>query len=121
MLVTTFANRLNEAMRARGQQPIDVVRGTGLSKARVSHYCTGKREPNKNTMLLLAEYLGVDYAWLIGMDGPMVVEKAAPSATAELDSLRALVDAQQRTIDAQADTIRSVFKGGQSGGAAACG
>ncbi len=71
MAEDVFAQRLNEAMAARGAKQVDVLhaaqnQGRKLGKSQLSQYVSGKTTPRADTMALLAELLGVDAAWLSG-------------------------------------------------------
>ena len=70
-----FQKRLLEAMTLRGMRASDLVKHTGLSKARISQYVNGKFVPKSDAILLLAEALQVSELWLMGKD-----TAAAPAA-----------------------------------------
>ena len=64
-----FADRLRQAMAARGLKQADLVhaaseRGEKLGKSQVSQYVSGKVVPRANVVRLLAELLAVDADWL---------------------------------------------------------
>jgi len=71
MYDSDFTSRFREAMRIRNITQADVARLTGFSTARVNYYYTGRNEPDKSAMLDLAQVLGVDVGWLMGLDIPM--------------------------------------------------
>jgi SOS-response transcriptional repressor LexA len=68
--VTTFTERLNEAMARAGMKQIDIIRLTGLSKQQMSQYVNGIFEPKLPALHLLAEVLNVNEVWLMGYDVP---------------------------------------------------
>lgn len=68
---TTFANRLNLALAARGKKQIDLVQATGVNKSTVSRYLRGEREPKQSALFKIAGFLEVSEAWLLGYDVPM--------------------------------------------------
>ena len=68
---TTFANRLNLALAARGKKQIDLVQATGVNKSTVSRYLRGEREPKQSALFKIANLLEVSEAWLLGYDVPM--------------------------------------------------
>lgn len=76
-MADTFRNRFIEAMRAKGLRQVDVVKRSGLDKAQISQYKTGKNEPMQDALYKLATALEVNVAWLMGHDVPMEVTKAS--------------------------------------------
>ena len=71
MAVTTFAERLSEAMESAGMKQADLIRaaaerGRKLGKSQVSQYVSGKTLPRQDVLALLAQILQVEEAWLAG-------------------------------------------------------
>lgn len=67
----SFKNRLNHALRIRNIKAVDLANITGISKARISHYTTGKYDAKQDSMSAIAKALHVSEAWLQGFDVPM--------------------------------------------------
>lgn len=67
--MSTFSERLREAMTERRKKQIDLVRETGISKSMISDYVNGKFEPKQNNLYLLSKALNVKEGWLMGYDG----------------------------------------------------
>lgn len=67
----TFQHRFIEGMRIRGLRQCDVAERSGLDKAQISQYKTGKYEPMQDALYKLATALNVNVAWLMGHDVPM--------------------------------------------------
>ncbi|MDY2778218.1 MAG: aminotransferase class I/II-fold pyridoxal phosphate-dependent enzyme [Collinsella sp.] len=68
-----FAERLVKAMSARGLKQSDVIRaaselGKKLGKSQVSQYVSGKTVPRADVVKTLAEVLGVEEGWLVGIE-----------------------------------------------------
>lgn len=81
--MAVFAKRLKEAMEARGLKQADVIRlaepvgapqGIRLGKSHMSQYVSGKTEPRRDVLKVLAQTLGVSQLWLAGEDVPMTEE-----------------------------------------------
>lgn len=81
--MAAFAERLKEAMEARGLKQADVIRlaepvgapqGIRLGKSHMSQYVSGKTEPRRDVLKVLARTLGVSQLWLAGEDVPMTEE-----------------------------------------------
>ena len=79
MKVSTAKDRLKEIMSERNLRPVDILRqseyyqkelNVSLNKVNLSHYSTGRNEPNKEKIRLLAKTLKVSEAWLSGFDVP---------------------------------------------------
>lgn len=68
---STFADRLKEAMVLRNKRQSDIVSDTGIPKSALSQYISGKFEAKQDRVYLLAKYLNVSEAWLMGCDVPM--------------------------------------------------
>ena len=82
MLVSNFANRLNEALNVRNLKPSQVVKlsekmceegmlNKPLTKPLLSHYLKGTYEAKQDNVYALSLILNVDEAWLMGYDVSM--------------------------------------------------
>lgn len=66
-----FSSRLKYAMKLRNKKSVDICNATGLSSALISQYLTGKFEPKNDKAYIIANYLKVNPAWLLGwVDDP---------------------------------------------------
>lgn len=70
-MVTTFKERLIEAMKKNNMKAIDLSEKTGISKARISQYVNGVYIPKSKSTLAIAKALNVSETWLMGLDVPM--------------------------------------------------
>lgn len=85
-------DRFREAMG--DMSVIDLSIKLGCPKSSVSMYLSGQREPSKMAVQLIALILGVNPAWLCGLDVPKysnakiisIEEKPATDKGSELDS-----------------------------------
>ena len=68
--VASTADRLREAMAAAGKKQADLMRDTGLDRAAISSYLSGKYEPKQVAIGKLAIALDVSEMWLWGYDVP---------------------------------------------------
>lgn len=66
-----FKDRLKYAMDVRGIRAVDIVENTDIPKGAISYYMSGKSQPKSDRLYVLAKYLGVSEAWLLGYDAPM--------------------------------------------------
>ena len=67
--------RLLEAMDGRSN--IDLAEKLGGARSNIPMYLSGQRTPAKTTIQLIAICLGVNPAWLMGLDAPKYLEKPA--------------------------------------------
>ncbi len=74
MKIKTFAERLNEVLISKGMKPTDLVNKTGLDKAAISQYLSGKYTAKQNNLTKLAKALNVNEAWLMGYDVDMKIQ-----------------------------------------------
>ena len=61
-----FAERLQEAMRAKKMKQIDLVNKTGIRKGTVSNYVNGKYAATGANLVSIARALGVTAEWMMG-------------------------------------------------------
>ena len=77
-----FKTRLEHALRYRDIKPAELSRLTGISEATISQYRSGYSKPKDQRLVLIANALGVDPSWLMGLDVPM--NKSVPKALEDL-------------------------------------
>ncbi len=71
-----FANRLRERAKQLGISNAEAARRVGLDERRYAHYASGRREPDLATLVNIAEILGTDPNWLLGVLPRNVNDKA---------------------------------------------
>ena len=65
-----FSERLRDAMANACMKQKDLCRETDLDRSVISRYLAGEIEPKATSLFLLADALGVDGRWLLGLDVP---------------------------------------------------
>lgn len=70
-LVSTFAQRLQEALDIRGIAPAELSKRTGINEGTLSNYRKGKYKPKQDKLELISTALNVSAGWLLGADIPM--------------------------------------------------
>ncbi len=80
----TFQKRLIQAMEIRGMRQVDLAEKSGLPKAQISQYKSGKYEPMQDALYKLAKALSVNVEWLMGHDVPMEISKGQKTAACDL-------------------------------------
>ena len=62
-----FGERLKEARKARGWTQDKLAQETGLLNSAISHFETGRREPNLKNLVLLIRTLECEASWILGV------------------------------------------------------
>lgn len=87
-IVEEFRTRLNKALSIREMKPVDLAKKCGISESTISQYRSGYAKPKDQRLALIANALGVQPAWLMGMDVPMTEHDSEDKAYArQLTSL----------------------------------
>lgn len=118
-----FAERLKEAMGAKGLRQADVIRmaepvgapyGIKLGKSHMSQYVSGKTEPRKDVLKVLAKTLEVDMLWLAGEDVTGTAgQGAGVSAFAAADTETDRAHMQDRQLQMQKGSAGEGHKQGK--------
>ena len=69
--MSSFAERLNQAMYKKTCKAVDVTKATGVIASVISRYRSGQHQPTIRNVFAIAEYLEVSPEWLLnGSDAP---------------------------------------------------
>ena len=110
-------DRLRAALEIREKKAVDLSRDLKIPKSAISQYLSGHRIiKDSKRLFVIAEYLDVSEAWLMGFDVPMerikkddtqkdIVEKNEMS-----ESTKALIDFAKSVPEDKADLILRVMK-----------
>ncbi len=63
-----FAERLNEVLKDLGLSQSALAKKIGMSQSVVNNYCTGKREPTLDTLIIICKALGESADYLLGLE-----------------------------------------------------
>lgn len=66
----SIADRIALAVERSGKTHIEIATDVGVARPQISMWCSGKRVPELQNLLALAEVLGVSAGWLIEGDRP---------------------------------------------------
>ena len=97
----SIASRIALAVERSGKKHVEIATEIGVARPQISMWCSGKRVPELQNLLALAEVLGVSAGWLIDGDRP---DQIMDDAEREL-----LADWRQVPV-ASRDPIRSITK-----------
>ena len=110
-------DRLRAALEIREKKAVDLSRDLKIPKSAISQYLSGHRIiKDSKRLFVIAEYLDVSEAWLMGFDVPMerikkddtqkdIVERSEIS-----ESTKALIDFAKSVPEDKADLILRVMK-----------
>lgn len=84
---------------------MDMVRKTGIPKSSISMYVNGQRKPRQNKLTLIANAYGVQEAWLMGYDVPMLNDDN-PAVQKKLDTGIVLGELFKMDFDGVAELIQ---------------
>lgn len=94
--MTTFAERLKNAMEQTNVSQSDLSRRTGASKAAISQYLSGKNTPGPDRIKALADATGVSFDYLMGYEAPPAKEqKVSVKKITTADAARCLGKSKQ--------------------------
>ena len=68
--MTTFQDRLNEALTMREMKPAELARLSGVNEGAISQYRKGAYKANQYNLEKIAKALNVPIPWLMGADVP---------------------------------------------------
>ena len=69
--MSSFAERLNQAMHKKACKAVDVTKATGVIASVISRYRSGQHQPTISNVFAIAKYLKVSPEWLLnGSDAP---------------------------------------------------
>lgn len=60
-----FKDRLTKVIEERGISKYQIAKETKITEATLSNYCNGKGKPSPSIVMQLANFLDVDFDWLL--------------------------------------------------------
>ncbi|MBP3345014.1 MAG: helix-turn-helix transcriptional regulator [Clostridia bacterium] len=63
-----FSERLKQVLKDNQMSQIALAKKIGMSQGVVNNYCTGKREPTLDVLVLICKALGESADYLLGID-----------------------------------------------------
>ena len=67
-MINKFAQRLRETLQQSGISQSELARKIKMSQGIVNNYCTGKREPTLDVIILISKALNETTDFLLGAD-----------------------------------------------------
>ena len=85
--MSSFAERLNQAMHKKTCKAVDVTKATGVIASVISRYRSGQHQPTISNVFAIAKYLKVSPEWLLnGSDAPESI-KMPKSVSVDKDKI----------------------------------
>lgn len=110
MLKAELKDRLQMALSIREKKPVDLARDLKIPKSAISQYLSGNRTiKDSKRIYVIAQYLGVDEAWLMGYDVPMERKKEQPKKELSKE-MQALIDFAKSVPEDKAELVLRVMK-----------
>ena len=110
-------DRLRTALEIREKKAVDLSRDLKIPKSAISQYLSGHRIiKDSKRLFVIAEYLDVSEAWLMGFDVPMErikkddTQKDIVERNEMSESTKALIDFAKSVPEDKADLILRVMK-----------
>ena len=112
-------DRLRTALEIREKKAVDLSRDLKIPKSAISQYLSGHRIiKDSKRLFVIAEYLDVSEAWLMGFDVPMErgmqknndTQKDTAERNEISESTKALIDFAKSVPEDKADLILRVMK-----------
>ena len=73
-MTTTFSIRLKKCLKEKNIKQAELARSTKITPSSISDWSKGKYTPKRDKLQIIAEYLSVNPAWLMGESDIMDVE-----------------------------------------------
>lgn len=121
-IIEDFRFRLEKALADNNMKPSELAEKTGISQSTISQYRSGYSKPKDKRLVLIAEVLGVDPAWLMGLD---VIRSGSSDSNEQgeeysinmslsdreyshLSTYRSLTDPGKDRVDTYTDKVKSL-------------
>ncbi|MBE7074801.1 MAG: helix-turn-helix transcriptional regulator [Clostridiales bacterium] len=63
-----FSERLKQSLKENAMSQVALAKAIGMSQGVVNNYCTGKREPTLDVLILICKALGETSDYLLGLE-----------------------------------------------------
>lgn len=115
-----MGNRIRELRRAKGLTMKQLGEELGVAESTISHYETGRRQLDNETLLKLGEFFGVSVGYILGVEEPRPpilnarderdIAKTLETLMEQLDGSGDLMFDGDPLSDEARDRIRSAMK-----------
>lgn len=63
-----FSSKLKQCLKENNITQVDLAKMIGMSQSVVNNYCTGKREPTLDTLVIICKALNESADYLLGLE-----------------------------------------------------
>jgi len=66
--MNTFSQRLKESLKINNISQLELAKRIGMSQTVINNYCSGKRQPSLDVLILICKALDESSDYLLGLD-----------------------------------------------------
>ena len=108
--MSSFAEKLRQAMFDKHCKAVDVVRGTEIGASVISKYLSGMNQPSRDNLLALGKFLEVTPEWLISSSDAPESKNTAQSISTHKDKIIELLERMVAEKDEQIISLKAEVK-----------
>ena len=108
--MSSFAERLRQAMFDKHCKAVDVVRGTEIGASVISKYLSGMNQPSRDNLLALGKFLEVTPEWLISSSDAPESKNTFQSISTHKDKIIELLERMVAEKDEQIISLKAEIK-----------
>lgn len=72
--ISGLSERLRKAIADNGIMQKDLAEMTGITQISISHYCTGRKNPNAPKIIKMCKALNISSDWLLGLKHEKMIQ-----------------------------------------------
>ena len=108
--MSSFAEKLRQAMFDKHCKAVDVVRGTEIGASVISKYLSGMNQPSRDNLLALGKFLEVTPEWLVSSSDAPELKNTSQSISTHKDKIIELLERMVAEKDEQIISLKAEVK-----------
>ena len=108
--MSSFAEKLRQAMFDKHCKAVDVVRGTEIGASVISKYLSGMNQPSRDNLLALGKFLEVTPEWLVSSSDAPESKNTSQSISTHKDKIIELLERMVAEKDDQIISLKAEVK-----------
>ena len=108
--MSSFAEKLRQAMFDKHCKAVDVVRGTKIGASVISKYLSGMNQPSRDNLLALGKFLEVTPEWLVSSSDAPESKNTSQSISTHKDKIIELLERMVAEKDEQIISLKAEVK-----------
>lgn len=108
--MSSFAEKLRQAMFDKHCKAVDVVRGTEIGASVISKYLSGMNQPSRDNLLALGKFLEVTPEWLVSSSDAPESKNTSQSISTHKDKIIELLERMVAEKDEQIISLKAEVK-----------